>query len=171
MRLFQEFEKLVIKINETMMWFSGFLIVLMGLTTTYDVFMRSVFNMPTQWAFELNSYLCVAVAFLAGGFTLMVNGHVSVDIFYLRFKPRNKALVNICTSGLIFLLCAVLIIIGSQTVIESWQQGAHSGGGLNPPLFIPQLLVPLGGILLGLQAIIRFGYDLRLASKSKKGEK
>lgn len=165
------FENLVTKINIGMMWFCGILIVLMGLATTYDIIMRSLFKAPTQWAFELNSYLCAAVAFLAGGFTLMVNGHVRVDILYLRFRPRKKALADACTSAFVFLLCAVLILIGSQTAIESWQAGSRSGGGLNPPLFIPQLLVPLGGFLLGLQVVIRFLGDLRLALKGKEGDK
>lgn len=165
------FENIVTKINLAMMWFCGILIVLMGLATTYDIVMRSFFKAPTQWAFELNSYLCAAVAFLAGGFTLMVNGHVRVDILYLRFRPRKKALADACTSVLLFLLCAVLIFIGFQTAIESWQSGSRSGGGLNPPLFIPQLLVPLGGFLLGLQAIIRFLSDLRMVLKGGEGER
>ncbi|MGB9904418.1 MAG: TRAP transporter small permease subunit [Desulfotomaculales bacterium] len=165
------FKNAVAKVNLVMMWLCGFLVVFMGLSVAYDIIMRSFFKAPTQWAFELNSYLCAAVAFLVGGFTLMVNGHVRVDILYNRFSLRKKALVDACTSIFVFLMCAVMIVIGSQTVIESWQSGSRTGAGLNPPLFIPQLLVPLGGLLLALQVIISFIEDLRLGLKGKDGER
>lgn len=165
------FKSLVTKINLVMMWLCGLFAVFMGLVVTYDIVMRSLFHAPTRWGFELVSYLCASVAFLAGGFALMVNGHVRVDIFYNRFSPRKKALVDACTAVFVFLLCTVMTLIGSQTVIESWQAGSRTGAGLNPPLFIPQLLVPLGGFLLGLQVIINFLDDLRAVFRGKDGER
>lgn len=165
----RHFIKAVSRISEGMMWVSGCLMVIMGLATFYDVFMRKLFNAPTAWAFEFNSYLCAAVAFLAGGYALLTERHVRVDIFYMRFTKRTKAIIDLCTSFLFFLLCLVLIWIGFRTALDSFHAGARTGGGLNPPLFLLELLVPAGGVLIGLQGIVRFLGDLQLAIYDKKG--
>lgn len=163
-------EKVIAKINGTMMWVTGIMTILMGVAVTYDIIMRSLFKMPAIWAFESSNFLCAAVAFLAGGYTLMGNRHVNVDIFYRHFEPRNKALANVSTSVLFFLVCGVLVWMGSVTAFESLESGATSGGGLDVPLFYPHLLVPLGGLLLGLQGIIRWVHDWRIVrTKEQKG--
>jgi len=166
----KKFEKVIGKINEAMMWIAGIMAILMGLAVTYDIFMRTLFKLPTIWAFDFSNFLCAAVAFLAGGYTLMGRRHVNIDIFYRHFPPRNKALADVSTSVLFFLVCGVLVWMGSTTAIESLLNGATSGGGLDIPLFIPQFLVPVGGLLLGLQGVILIVRDWRILwPKEEKG--
>jgi len=83
-----------------------------------------------------------------------------VDVLYRHFAPRNKALANLGTSFLFFLACGVLVVMGSITAFESFQSRATSGAAGISPL-LPQLLVPVGGLLLGLQG--RGSLDSRLA--------
>jgi C4-dicarboxylate transporter DctQ subunit len=164
------FEKTISKINEAMMWVTGILTILMGVAVTYDIVMRTLFKLPAIWAFDFANFMCAGVAFLAGGYTLMGKRHVNVDIFYRHFRPQNKALADVGTSILFFLVCGVLICMGSTTAFESLQSRATSGGGLDIPLFIPHLLVPVGGLLLGLQGVIRFVHDWRMVrNKEEKG--
>jgi TRAP-type mannitol/chloroaromatic compound transport system permease small subunit len=59
--------------------------------------------------------------------------------------------------------------MGSITAFESFQSKATSGGGWDIPLFLPQLLVPVGGLLLGLQGVIRWVQDWQ-AVRGKKQE-
>ncbi len=164
------FERVISKINESMMWVTGIMTILMGVAVTYDIIMRTLFKLPAVWAFDFSNFLCAAVAFLAGGYTLMGKRHVNVDIFYRHFRPQNKALADVSTSFLFFLVCGVLIWMGSTTTIESLLSRATSGGGLDIPLFLPHLLVPVGGLLLVLQGVIRFVHDWRIArSNEEKG--
>ena len=153
------FERIISIVNDAMMWIAGTLVILMGLAITYDIIMRTLFKSPAIWAFEFSTYLCAAVAFLAGGYTLKGNRHVNVDVLYRHFAPRNKALANLGTSFLFFLACGVLVVMGSITAFESFQSRATSGGGWDIPLFLPQLLVPVGGLLLGLQGVVRWTQD------------
>ncbi len=163
------FERVITAINNVMMWAAGTMTILMGLAVTYDVIMRSLFKSPAIWAFDFSNFLCAAVAFLAGGYTLIQRRHVNVDVLYRNFLPRNKAAANLGTSLLFFLLCGVLIWMGSITAFESYQSNATTGGGWDIPLFLPQLLVPMGGLLLGLQGTIHWVRDWQTAWK--KGEK
>ena len=164
------FERVISAINIVMMWIAGIITILMGLAVTYDVIMRNLFKAPAIWAFEFSNFSCAAVAFLAGGYTLIQHRHVNVDVLYRNFIPRNKALANLSTSILFFLLCGVLAWMGSITAFESLQSGATSGGGWDIPLFLPQLLVPIGGLLLGLQGVVHWVRDWRtVLNKEEKG--
>jgi len=157
------FEKVISKVNESMMWIAGCFILIMGFVTTTDVLLRSTINSSIQWAFSLNGYLCAAVALLTGGYALLANQHVKVDIFYAHFPPRVRSIVDICTSSLLFLLCGVFVWMGMSICLESLVAGYRTEGVLDIPLFIPQMLIPLGGLLLGLQAIIDLVHNIKVA--------
>lgn len=151
------------------MWAAGIMILIMGFSTTADVILR-LFNKPLAWSFDLVCYLSAAAALLAGGYGLMVERHVKVDVLYDRFSRRTKAIVDVCTSFLFFLFCYVLVHMGLVTALESLESGARAGNVLNPPLFIPQMLMPLGGLLLGLQGVLLLIKNLKTAIGYKEKE-
>jgi TRAP-type mannitol/chloroaromatic compound transport system permease small subunit len=161
-------EKLVAKINLAVMWIAGFMIMFMGFSTTADVILRTLLNRPIVWSFDAACYISAAVAFLTGGYGLLTDRHVKVDVVYGRFSPRVRAAVDVCTSFLFFFFCAVLVWIGLKTAMESLKSGARAGGVLNFPLFVPQLLVPVGGLLLGLQGIFHLVKNFEIAAGYKQ---
>ncbi len=156
------FEKIVGAVNQSMMWVCGIALAFMGFLVTADIVLRSL-KMPIQWAFELTTWLSASIALLGGGYALFKGGHVKIDIFYLKFSRRTRAILDVLTSFFFFLLCAVLVGKGSITAYESFLSKATTGLQLNPPMFIPQLLVPLGGVLIGLQGVVIFVRNLKLA--------
>jgi len=157
-------------INGKMMFVSGFIMLAMTLGVTYEVIMRYFFNAPTRWAFELNIYLLCACALLAGGYCLLQEGHVRVDILYVRFSPRTKAIIDLVTSILFFCLCIVLIWKGGEMAWESLVQGKHSSEAMGWPLFPSQVMVPIGGVLIGLQGVAKWIRDLRVAIKGEQAK-
>lgn len=165
------FEKLIGIVNQSMMWVCGVILAFMGFLVTLDIIFRSL-KMPIQWAFELTAWLSATIALLGGGYSLFRGGHVKIDIIYLRFPGRTRAILDVFTSLFFFLLCAVLVWMGSVIAYESYQSKATTGLQLNPPMFIPQLLVPLGGLLIGLQGLVLFIRNLKIAltGKAEKGD-
>jgi TRAP-type C4-dicarboxylate transport system permease small subunit len=156
-------EKFIAKINRYIMWICGLLIIFMGFLITIDIILRSTINYSIQWAFALNGYISATVALLAGGYALLDKQHVRVDIFYTKFSPRVRGIVDIGTSSLTYLLCGVFIWTGGILCIESFTTGSMTGGVLNMPAYIPQMLIPLGGLLLGLQLLVDSYHDIKLA--------
>ncbi|RPJ42526.1 MAG: TRAP transporter small permease subunit, partial [Deltaproteobacteria bacterium] len=64
---------------------------------------------------------------------------------------------------LFYILCLVLIWQGSIVAYESFLTQATTGAQLNPPMYIPQLLVPIGGLLIGLQGVVVLARNIRIA--------
>jgi TRAP-type mannitol/chloroaromatic compound transport system permease small subunit len=82
---------------------SALLIIPLTIVVIYEVIMRYVFNAPTVWGFEATTFI-YGVHFMLGlAYTAVHDGHVKVDIFTSRAKPRTQAILVILTNLIIFL--------------------------------------------------------------------
>jgi TRAP-type mannitol/chloroaromatic compound transport system permease small subunit len=144
-------EKTVAIIGKAVSW----LTLAMVLLTVAIVIMRYGFNLGWIWLQESVTYMHAMVFMLAAGWTLQLDGHVRVDIFYRSRSAKHKAWVNIAGT-LLFLLpiCIFLLVIGWEYVWSSWklQEQSREAGGL-PAVYLLKTLILLMPGLLVLQAI------------------
>lgn len=100
-------------------------------------------------------YAHAALFMLAAAWTLQIDGHVRVDIFYAQARPRTRAAIDL-GGALIFLLpfAAVLAKASIPYVARSWDilEGSREAGGL-PFVYLLKTLIPLFALLLGLQGV------------------
>jgi TRAP-type mannitol/chloroaromatic compound transport system permease small subunit len=100
-------------------------------------------------------YAHAALFMLAAAWTLQIDGHVRVDIFYAQAKPRTRALVDLA-GAVVFLLpfAIVLGLLSTPYVARSWAilEGSRETSGL-PFVYLLKTLIPLFALLLGLQGI------------------
>ncbi len=99
-------------------------------------------------------YLHGALFMLGAGYTLLVDGHVRVDIFYARASRRRKAWID--AFGHVFLLApsmSLLLYWSWPSVRNSWSilEGPISVGGI-PASFLLKSLIPAFCILLLVQS-------------------
>ncbi len=71
------------------------LAIIMLLVQFGIVISRYAFGINSIALQELVLYLHASLFMVAAAYTLQVDGHVRVDIFYSRFTPKNKALIDI----------------------------------------------------------------------------
>ena len=74
----------------------------MVLTPATVVVLRKFFDIGFIWMQESVTWMHAAVFMLAAGYTLAMEEHVRVDIFYRRMSARRRLLVD--TLGTLFLL-------------------------------------------------------------------
>lgn len=138
----------------------GFLMILMTLNVFYDVVARYFFKTGSIGMQELEWHFFSLVILFGISYALKADAHVRVDVFYERFSPKNKALIN-TIGGLIFLLpLCILIATGStEFVLESYRSGEGSGdpGGL-PYRWIIKSMIPISFYLL---VFIGIGFILK----------
>lgn len=142
-------------INERLGKGVSWLIVFLMLITVYDVFMRYVFRTGTVAFMESETYLYMLNFMLAAGWTLLVDGHVRVDLAYGRLGPKKKAWVDFFGS-LVFCIpfCVLVIWMAWPFVLQSWQlrECSPDPGGL-PCTYLIKTALPVTFILVALQAI------------------
>ncbi|MPZ59346.1 MAG: TRAP transporter small permease subunit [Rhizobiales bacterium] len=143
-------------IDSLSMWVGksfGWLILVLTLGTSYEVFVRYLLRAPTTWAFDF-SYITYGGLFLmAGAYTLSRNGHVRGDVIYRLWPPRVQAAIDL-TLYIIFFLPAVLawIYAGWQFAkmsIQFREVSIFSPAGV--PVFPLKALIPLTGVFLLIQ--------------------
>lgn len=116
------------------------------------VVLRYGFRIGFVWMQELYVWIHAAVFILGAGYVLMRDGHVRVDIFYARWRPKTKAAVELASS-IIFLL-PWLALLGWTTwpfMILSWQAREPSDqlGGM-PALYLLKTCLMLFVVFMGL---------------------
>jgi len=154
-------ERINVIVGRTVSW----LTIVMVLVTFCIVVLRYLFDTGWIWLQESVTWMHAAVFMLAAAYTLVREEHVRVDIFYRRFSPRGRAIVD--TAGTLFLLIpvALFIIIASwDYVMVSWQihETSREAGGLIYPF--PSLLkslIPIMSLMLLLQGIVLLARAIR----------
>jgi len=88
-------------------FFMMFLLILSFIT-------RNIINFPLMWIIEMAQFTITAYYLLGGGYSMLMDDHVRMDLFYGRLSKKGKAKMDIFTSiFLIFYL--VLLFLGSIT--------------------------------------------------------
>lgn len=150
------FLRIIDSINEHVGRVTAYIGAVMMVIVTFEVVMRYLFDRPTLWTFELNeSLLCIYAAF-AGGYTLLHQGHVNVEIVSQQFGKRTKAIVNIFTSFLFFGFVIVLLWQTSEMAFDSLMLRERSEGFLGFPLYPAKVAIVIGVILILLQGFANF---------------
>jgi len=126
-----------------------------------EVVMRYVVGNPAIWTAEFAQLIFGVYAVIAGGYLLVERAHVNVDIIYGKFSRVRKAKVDLATSFLFFFFLAVLIWQGTDMAWDSAAQLETSSSIWNPHIWPVKLAIPVAGVLLLLQGLVRIASDIR----------
>jgi TRAP-type mannitol/chloroaromatic compound transport system permease small subunit len=129
--------------------------LLLVVVTFTDVVMRYFFNTSYVFTQELEWHVFAFIFLMGAGYTLKVDGHVRVEVFYGRLSEKGKAWVNLI--GVLFFLIpsCVLFIKTSIPFVEisfMIMEGSPDPGGI-PYRFLLKSCIPVGYALILLQGI------------------
>jgi TRAP-type C4-dicarboxylate transport system permease small subunit len=122
----------------------------------YSVVMRYFLNAPVAWVDEFVGYLLVASVMLAAADALRQGEHIAVDILTERLSLSGRRITALAGFVAVALAAALLTVEGVDMVEFSHMVGLLSNGHLAVPMWIPQVVVPIGAGLMGIAAIAGF---------------
>lgn len=157
--------KLARAITQLNLWIGklcAWLIVPMFLALITDVVMRYVVGSVTIWTAELAQLIFGVYSVIAGGYLLVERAHVNVDILYGTWSRKKKARVDLATSFLFVFFMLVLIYQSGDMAWESFEKRETSFSIWDPYIWPVKLAVPIAGVLLFLQGIVRMVADWRV---------
>lgn len=132
------------------------------------VLLRYVFGVSFIFLTESVLYLHGALFMLGAGYTLLVDRHVRVDIFYARLSARGRAAIDVL--GHLLLLAPAMGVLAWAAWPSVWRawailEGPISVGGI-PASFLLKSLIPAFCVLLLIQGLACLLRDvLRLAGR------
>jgi TRAP-type mannitol/chloroaromatic compound transport system permease small subunit len=145
-------DKLSTVIGQAFSW----LIVVLTLLISWEVFSRYALDNPHPWAFDVMSMLYGSVFMMAGAYTLSKNGHVRGDVLYGFFPPRLQAGLDLALYILFFIPGVVAMAwAGYNFAAESWAINEHSNITANgPPVYPFKTIIPIAGTILLAQGLV-----------------
>jgi TRAP-type mannitol/chloroaromatic compound transport system permease small subunit len=133
----------------------AWLIVILMLVVSVEVFKRYILNAPTAWIFDLDAMLYGTHFMMCGAYTLSQDGHVRGDFLYTNMRPRTQASFDLALYILFFIPGIIaLIYAGYYYAGDSWRIGERSNVTYEGPPVAPfKTVIPIAGVLVMLQGI------------------
>lgn len=153
-KLFLFVDKVSTKLGHYFSW----LILILTLMITYEVFSRYVMDHPHPWAFDAMIMMYGSMFMMAGAYTLSQNGHVRGDVLYGFFPPRLQAGLDLLLyilfffPGVIALAYAGYFYAGESWVIKEISNITSDG----PPIYPFKTIIPIAGVMLLIQGVVEF---------------
>jgi TRAP-type mannitol/chloroaromatic compound transport system permease small subunit len=165
-------QKLLLFVDRVSTWVGhafSWLIVVLTLQVTWEVFSRYALDAPHAWAFDVMAMLYGTLFMMAGAYTLAANGHVRGDVLYGFFTPRVQASIDL-TLYILFFIPGVVALVwaGYYYAADSWRINEHSNVTADgPPIYPFKTVIPLAGAMLLAQGVVEI---IRCVICLKQGE-
>jgi TRAP-type C4-dicarboxylate transport system permease small subunit len=151
----EKFAKIVDKICK--IFSHGAVIALFGMMIlgTVDVAGRYLFNIPITGTLEIFEILMPVMILLSMADTQSVDGHLTAGVIdYFNLKPETRTKLQLGVQILMFFL--FLLILWQGVVSSMLTRRTHRLiSNIDVPLWIPQLVVPLGALVMCLVLIVQ----------------
>ncbi len=119
-----------------------------------NVLLRYTLSLGSVWSQELEWHLLAAVILFGMSHALQRGDNVRVDLFYARYSPRGKFLVDLLSLLLLLLIAVIFIRLSMGYVAQSFAVNETSAdpGGI-PMRWALKALIPVGFGLVALQTV------------------
>ena len=157
------FVKGIDAVNRTVGEFSMYIVLVMTAILVFETISRTVFNKPHIWVVEIIEFLMAAYYLLGGGYSVILRGHVRMDLFYGQWSKKGRAVVDLLTAPF-FIFYVVFLLIGGLSGLEyALRYGQKNYTSWGPPLAPIKFIMVIGIALMLLQAFAAFFRDIARA--------
>jgi TRAP-type mannitol/chloroaromatic compound transport system permease small subunit len=139
-----------------------YLIFVMLGVLLYSSISKTFFH-PASWTLETAQFLMVAYFLLGGGYSMQLDAHVRMDLFYSRWSPRISAIMDALTVGFLIFYLVFLLYGGISSTRYALEYGETSYSAWSPPMAPIKIIMTIGVALMLLQTIATFFKDVAAA--------
>lgn len=136
------------------------LFFVMGAVLLWSTISRAVFGTPVNWALEMTQFLLAAYFLLGGAYSLQKGVHVRMDLFYSRFSPRNRAIIDAVTILAVIFFLGVLLWGAVSSTQYAIQYNQKNYSAWSPVLWPVKVAMTAGIVFMLLQVIAQFFRDV-----------
>ncbi len=136
-------------------------LLLIAITLNFaNIIGRYVFNSPINSAEEVMLFLLVAVVFLGNSVVSWEGKQIRMDVFLHMLPPSMRRWLEVF-ADLVTIAVSLALVWFAWPVINMLVEFDQRSQAANVPLFIPQLLIPVGLALTALLTATRLVREIR----------
>jgi TRAP-type C4-dicarboxylate transport system permease small subunit len=137
-----------------------------------EAFTRNLLGFSLQISDEIGGYLLVAVAFLSLSVAQAHGAYHQVELVQARLSPRGRLVTGLLFDAVSLLASAILLWQLVRHELSTWRSGDVAPTLLLTPLWIPEIVMPIGAAILCLTLIRTIaGKARRLGGVATRGRK
>jgi TRAP-type mannitol/chloroaromatic compound transport system permease small subunit len=149
--------------NQAVGKFSMYLVFAMMGILLFESISRTIFDLPHIWVVETAQFFMAAYYLLGGGYSMILDGHVRMDLLYGRWSAKKQAVSDALTALLLIFYMVFLLNGGISSVKYAVKYGQVNYTPWGPPLAPIKIVMTIGIVLMLLQVIATFFKDLAKA--------
>jgi TRAP-type mannitol/chloroaromatic compound transport system permease small subunit len=150
-------------VNRTVGEFSMYIVLVMTGILVFESISRTIFSKPHIWVVEIIEFLMAAYYLLGGGYSVILKGHVRMDLLYGRWSARGQAIADLLTAPFLIFYVVFLLVGGISGLQYALQYGQKNYTPWGPPMAPIKVIMVIGIALMLLQALATFFKDLAKA--------
>lgn len=157
------FVQAIDSMNKAVGKFAMYLVFGMIGVLLFESISRTIFDKPHIWVVEIAQFTMAAYYLLGGGYSMLLKGHVRMDLLYGRWSSKRRALADVIT-GPILMFYLVVLLMGAYSSIEYAVMYGQRNRSAWAPFMAPiKIIMGTGVLLMLLQTIATFFKDLAKA--------
>lgn len=141
---------------------SAIFISMITIIIVYGVIMRYIFHKPMAWVDPLSIYSMIGLTFIGASYAMHTDKHIRVDVVIKLFKERTQRIIQILMYVIALAYTILLGVLSFKMAYLSFLAGRTDEAFVDIPLFVPQLLIPMGCFLLILSIFAKISENICL---------
>ena len=151
------------KVGRVVMYFVFFMMFLLILSFVT----RNIINFPLMWIIEMAQFTITAYYLLGGGYSMLTDDHVRMDLFYGKLSKKGKAKMDIFTSAFLIFYLFILFIGSITSLIYTIETKQKLFTAWAPYVWPIKTLMLIGILLMLLQAFSTLFKDIANVKEKK----
>ena len=121
---------------------------------------RNIINIPLIWIIEMAQFVMTGYHLLGGGYSMLTDDHVRMDLIYSKLKDKTKALLDSLTSVFLVFYLVVLLIGSISSLTYTIETNQRLFTAWAPYVWPIKSIMTFGILLMLLQSIAIFFKDI-----------
>ena len=121
---------------------------------------RNIINIPLIWIIEMAQFVMTGYYLLGGGYSMLTDDHVRMDLIYSKLKDKTKAILDSLTSVFLVFYLVVLLIGSISSLTYTIETNQRLFTAWAPYVWPIKSIMTFGILLMLLQSISIFFKDL-----------
>jgi TRAP-type mannitol/chloroaromatic compound transport system permease small subunit len=121
---------------------------------------RNIINIPLIWIIEMAQFVMTGYYLLGGGYSMLTDDHVRMDLIYSKLKDKTKALLDSLTSVFLVFYLVVLLIGSISSLNYTIETNQRLFTAWAPYVWPIKSIMTFGILLMLLQSIAIFFKDI-----------
>ena len=133
--------------------------VMMGILLLSSI-QRTTTGSTFEWIMEMAQFTMAAYYLLGGAYSMQMESHVRMDVFYSKWSPKRRAITDSFTILFMIFYLVILLYGAISSTQYALEYSQHNYSSWAPPMSPIKIIMTIGIFMMLLQTIATFFKDL-----------